>query len=176
MLEQQTLSAAAAPSTQPDTLLSRAKEVIAALIALSIIVSLVVMLAKAFGVLNSEEAFRRVKDLLLFINPLVGVVIGYYFNKVSTEARAEKAEATAQTATKAAEQAETGRKEAESKINDFQAEAETARQSLKEIIPAAEELLKQTPPPAMPEADAGSALGARFELQRAVERARALAR
>jgi len=42
--------------------------------------------------------YARVKDLLLFINPLLGVIIGYYFNKVSSDLRAETAEMAARTA------------------------------------------------------------------------------
>lgn len=42
--------------------------------------------------------FTHVKDLLSFLSPLVGIVIGYYFSKVTTEARAESAEKSAKDA------------------------------------------------------------------------------
>lgn len=78
------------------------KESVAALIAIVLVGCLVFMIRQAFqslGSAQSDPSFDRLKDLLLFINPLVGVVIGYYFNRVSTEARAENAERTAQGAT-----------------------------------------------------------------------------
>lgn len=86
----------------PDIMPRWVKESVTALIAIVLVGCLVFMIRQAFqslGSAQSDTSFDRLKDLLLFINPLVGVVIGYYFNRVSTEARAENAERTAQGAT-----------------------------------------------------------------------------
>src|SRR5216110_1104429 len=80
-----------------DSKLRILREAVAATIALLIVLGTTVMLYIVFTryVAGDDQAadkhFERAKDLLLFVNPLLGVVIGYYFNKVSTEARAEKA-------------------------------------------------------------------------------------
>lgn len=167
-----------APSPlSPDPLLSRAKEAVASLLALIIVLTLLVMLWKAFRVLStdSDKAFQQVKDLLLFINPLVGVVIGYYFNKVSTEARAESAEATAQAATTTAQQAAEARQEAENRASEAESVSDSAREALDEIIPAAEAVLARQPATAAladGNGEAASVAGARLELQHALQRAR----
>lgn len=159
------------------------KELMAALIGIGLVVCLLVMIVKAFDFIRvpaDDPAFQKVKDLLLFINPLVGVVIGYYFNRVSTEARAENAERTAQGATATAQAAQTARGEAEAQAQINKAESEEAKSVLQDIIPDAESLLSQMPPPSP--AVLGSAGTASVEtlteprrnLQRSLERARAL--
>jgi hypothetical protein len=60
------------------------------------------------------------------------VVVGYYFNKVSTDTRAEKAEASVATANNSAEHA--------------RHEADRAKSVLNEIVPAAQEVLNKTTP------------------------------
>ena len=119
-----------------ETKLRVLRESIAALIALSIVIATSMMLYLAFTRYvaspdpNADKYFGRAKDLLLFINPLLGVVIGYYFNKVSTEARAEKAEATVATANNVAWQAKV--------------EADRAKSILEEVVPAAQQVLNET--------------------------------
>ncbi len=139
------VTGAAAP-TRAETVLRWLKESVAALIGLALVVSLMYMLSSAFDHLRAgkdDPSFDRVKDLLLFINPLVGVVIGYYFNRVSTEARAENAERTARGATATALQAETARSDALSQAEQNRVEAETAKSALDQVIPAAETVLSQ---------------------------------
>lgn len=185
-------ASAAAPSAT-DIVLRWVKEAVTASIGITLVVCLVTMLWKAFGFLGREQSdpsFQRVKDLLLFINPLVGVVIGYYFNRVSTEARAENAERTAQGATMSALHSEAARGEAQSRAQLSKVEAEEAKSALEEIIPAAQTVLSQMPPLPLlqpPSALAGVAstsgaasdaplTEARVNLQMALERARAVAR
>lgn len=159
------------------------KELVSALIGVGLVVGLLLLIRRALDFLGGEETdapFQKVKDLLLFINPLVGVVIGYYFNRVSTEARAENAERTAHGATTTAQLAQTARGEAEAQAQVNKAEADEAKSVLQDIIPAAETVLSQMPPPAP--AVLGSAGTAsvdvlaetRVNLQRSLERARAL--
>jgi hypothetical protein len=126
-----------------ETKLRVLREVVAATIALVIVLATGIMLYVVFTRYiaatdpNSDKHFERAKDLLLFINPLLGVVIGYYFNKVSTEARAEKAEATVATANTNAQLAITDR-------NEAQAEAKEAKAVLNEVMPAAQEILNES--------------------------------
>jgi hypothetical protein len=75
---------------------------------------------------SSAEIFARLKDLLLFLNPLVGLVIGYYFNRVtsekraeSSEKRAENAESVAQKTSEAAQEAGRGRAKAEERTEEM---------------------------------------------------------
>jgi hypothetical protein len=97
-----------------------------------------------------------VKDLLLFINPLVGVVIGYYFNRVSTEARAEGAERTAQQATATAQQAQSARNEAEARAERNKGQVKETMAALQSIIPAAQRVLLHLPPMPRPSASGGA--------------------
>src|SRR5215210_3082378 len=105
------------PAPLADHRSGRVKEIGAAIIAFVIIGCLVLLIWKSFQYIGGDErtsaAFQQVKDLLLFINALVGVVIGYYFTKISTEHRAESAEAMARDATATVRQAVAARDEAE---------------------------------------------------------------
>jgi hypothetical protein len=118
------------------------REAVAAAIALLIVVATSVMLYIVFtryvssGDAAADKQFERAKDLLLFVNPLLGVVIGYYFNKVSTEARAEKAEEGIAVAHQDVQQALEDR-------NEAKAEAKEAKSVLNEVIPAAEQVLRE---------------------------------
>jgi len=67
-----------------DPAMGRFRERVAALIAVVIILASLVILVLAFHSIDDKERFARAKDLLLIINPVLGVVIGYYFNRVST--------------------------------------------------------------------------------------------
>ena len=126
-----------------ETWLRVLREVVAATIALVIVAVTGVMLYVVFSryIASADPAadkhFERAKDLLLFINPLLGVVIGYYFNKVSTEARAEKAEATVASANNNAQLAIADR-------NEAKAEAQEAKSVLNEVMPAAQEVLNES--------------------------------
>lgn len=151
------------PDEQPtrltvDSSMRRFREYVAAGIAIIIVLGTVIMMIIALQVTaNSEspEQFAQVKDLLLIINPLLGVVLGYYFNKVSTEARAENAEATAHNAVITAQEATKTRdvavgeaQEAKAKTEKVEASLETAHQkaeemkgALKNMTQAAEKLM-----------------------------------
>lgn len=123
----------------PDRWQARLREGIAAAIAGCIVLATVVLVGIAVAQADSAETFGRVKDLLLFVNPLVGYVIGYYFNKVSTEARAENAEAVARGSSQAAAGAIQARDQAEVK-------AEEATGSLADLEQAAAKLVPQARP------------------------------
>jgi hypothetical protein len=176
------------PSSDPvDTSLRRFREYIAAGIALLVVLGTFGMLIAAFWFIGSNESFARVKDLLLIVNPFLGVVIGYYFNKVSTEARAESAESTARTATANAQQAMTRVETAENTVQAAQADAQqaanardaaedkaqTAIATLSDVQEAAEKVLAQSAPsPAVLGAEAQPSDDGRAELRAALERAK----
>ncbi len=65
--------------------------------ALIVLVTLVIAIVTIFSVGNAST-FAAAKDVLLFMNGLVGVVLGYYFGRVPGDARADKAEREAKTA------------------------------------------------------------------------------
>jgi hypothetical protein len=173
------------PPTPDDVGLRRFREYVAAGIALLVVLSTFGMLVAAFSYIESNESFARVKDLLLIVNPFLGVVIGYYFNKVSTEARAESAENTARTATANAQQAVTRAEVAENTAQAAQADAQqaaaardaaetkaqTAVATLSDMQEAAEKVLAQSSPAVLGE-EAPSVNDARAELRAALERAR----
>ena len=100
------------------------RETVAAVLAGVVVLGTIIVFTVAFQYVDgqSDRSFERVKDLLLMINPIVGVVIGYYFSKVTTEARAESAEATAKAATQVAHQAES-----EARVSREQAEQAKAK-------------------------------------------------
>ncbi|NJN44825.1 MAG: hypothetical protein HC806_08990 [Anaerolineae bacterium] len=95
---------------------------------------------------GNEDAFGRAKDLLLFINPIVGIIIGYYFNKTTSDARAEKAEANVQAAAESAQIAVKERDKAVEKAQTAEAEIKVMRGALDEVWVAADEMLKDTQP------------------------------
>ena len=164
------------PSEANTSDLRHFREYVAAAIAMIVILGTVVMLIMALRYVNSSEQFARVKDLLLIINPLLGVVIGYYFNKVSTEARAESAEATAQSAALNAQQASEARNIAETEAQAAKSKAEEAVATLSAVSQAAEKVLTQVPVPApgvLKAGDEGQPVeDARLELQVALARAK----
>jgi hypothetical protein len=166
------------PPAAQSTLMRGAKELFSALIAVGIMVCFFLMLGKAFEHVGKDEktdpSFLHVKDLLLFVNPLVGVVVGYYFNKVSTEARAESAEAAVRTTTASAQQALAQRAEAESQARASGEDAREVREMLGEIIPAAEQVLEQIDPTPADAADVPGDADAdpRPRLRAALRRAR----
>ena len=125
--------------------MSRFRERVAALIALLVILAALTMAVIAFRYIGDSEKFARAKDLLLIINPVLGVVIGYYFNKVSTEARAESAESTARSATADARRAAESREEAEELARAARGEADETRGRLDDLSRAAERALAQRP-------------------------------
>ena len=83
----------------------RIRERVAAGLALLIIGGTAGVVIASFWYLGNKDAFDRLKDLLSFVNPLAGVVLGYYFTKTSIESRAESAERSAESSAVNAEQA-----------------------------------------------------------------------
>ncbi len=126
-----------------DPYIRRFREYIAASIAGIIILGTFVLIALSFVFIENNEQFTRAKDLLLIVNPFVGVVIGYYFNKVSTDARAEHAEDAARTAEVYSRQAFEARQRAEVEAEQVRMVSREAVGALSEMTRAAERTLSQ---------------------------------
>jgi hypothetical protein len=160
----------------PDATMSRFRERVAALIALLVILAALAMMGFAFRYIGDDDRFARAKDLLLIINPVLGVVIGYYFNKVSTEARAEGAESAARGALADARRAADSRDRAEDLARGARAEAEETGRRLDDLSRAAEGVVAQSHTPrsaALAAGEKGQALeNALRELEAALARTR----
>ena len=157
-----------------DRAMRRFREYVTALIAVIVILGTIVIMIIAVNHIDSSDQFARIKDLLLLINPLLGVVIGYYFSKVTSEARAESAESAAQTATLSAQQAIEARNVAAAEAQAAMLEAEEATSALIEVSQAAESALAQAPALGTLRAaeEGGPAADVRLELQAALARAK----
>ena len=76
------------------------REIAAILIAAIVLIGFIMMMRETYSHVGAgkENDFNQTKDLLQIFTGFLGIVIGYYFNRVSTEARAEKAETAASNA------------------------------------------------------------------------------
>jgi hypothetical protein len=93
----------------PELWLQRFKEIVTAILGISIVIFTLILAWQAFGVLRTGDAFDEkrmsaAKDILLLLLGLSGVVIGYYFGRVPADARAAQAQEQANTAISQAEQ------------------------------------------------------------------------
>jgi len=176
-------------STQPlpesvppyDRATAHVREYVAAGLALVIVIGAVAMMIMAItrvGAAADDVAFQRIKDLLLFINPLLGVVLGYYFNKASTEARAESAEYSATTAASLAKQAATSRDRAQASATAAQVAVTEHKLALNEVTVLSQQLLDSTgaDPSILSGPDEAGDVPIRRDLQQALEHARRVMR
>jgi len=159
----------------------RSRERIAAALAgVIVLIAVVVLLVSVFAAMQAQEdgqAFTNLKDILGFLNPLLGVILGYYFNKVSSENRAENAEKSARIAAANAEQAEAERLSMWQEAQQTRQQAQQLRAYMTQLMQAADAALKQSSPEAVsfsPVTDTNAEIAMR-ELWRAVENARQFA-
>jgi hypothetical protein len=153
-----------------DLYLRRFREYVTASFAAVLILGTVILLILAYSRTNSDEDFNRVKDLLLFINPLVGVALGYYFSKSTSQSAVDTAQDTAKEATAAVEYATRSRREAEAKVAGIVREAEETQEALSELVKATEHALAEsTDGLLLSSSDESDPAG--FELQLALKRA-----
>lgn len=80
-----------------DKRIALGKEVLTGLMGLVIVAVTLYVALQIVGMTN-ESARTVAKDILLFLNGLVGVVLGYYFGRVPGDIRADKAETEASVA------------------------------------------------------------------------------
>ncbi len=160
---------------QPQT--NRLRNLMPALLATLIVVGTIGLMLAGIAYLSNKDEFDRIKELLLFINPLLGVAVGYYFNKSSTEGRAESAEATARTANLVAQQAQQSQSAAQTDAAKATELAQAATQSLNEMAPLVDQIMQApTPQPGTlglgDPAPAAISEDTRRDLQAALARAR----
>lgn len=117
------------------------REFAAIFIAIFVIVGFIVMMYLTYVQVENLDKYNRTKDLLMIINGFVGIVIGYYFNRVSTEVRAEKAESAARTANETAQGAIAGQKNAVEEKKVASEAASSTKSELRNLASAAQALL-----------------------------------
>jgi hypothetical protein len=118
--------------------LERLREYVAAGLAFLIILAMVAIGIVAVQNLGSPEQFQAAKDLLLIVTPFVGVVIGYYFNKVTADSRAAALQRAAETASQTAISATADSERAQQQAQLAQAQASEFRSALSDMVNSAE--------------------------------------
>jgi len=116
--------------------LEKLREYVAAGLAFLIILGLLIISYVAIVNLGNIESFQNAKDLLLIITPFVGVVIGYYFNKVTSDARAVALQRTVDDTSRVAMTATIDSQRAEQQAAVAQTQAERARGALADMVAA----------------------------------------
>jgi hypothetical protein len=81
----------------PDLILQAIKEVVTAVLGLTIVIFTLAMAYKVFTYVGNQN-ISDAKDVLMLVLGLAGVVIGYYFGRVPADARAAQAQGQAETA------------------------------------------------------------------------------
>ena len=94
---------------------------------------------------GTDEALTRAKDLLTLVSPFAGMVIGYYFNKATSDARAENAEQNAKEATQTAQQATLDREKVADLARKSEEEIKAMRTDLLEMWSAANDMVHEIP-------------------------------
>ena len=165
-------------SETTEAALRRLREAVTALISILVIAGTLFLVWLAVQNVSSasDQSFTRIKDLLLFLNPLLGVVIGYYFNKTTSEARAENAESAAKRATATTAVAVQAQTRAQDVANQAQANAAEAKKTLSALVDASEKALVQARGGTLSAEGAGAASQSQVELQSALDRAKSLLR
>ncbi|MBK9052804.1 MAG: hypothetical protein IPL78_18385 [Chloroflexi bacterium] len=131
--------------SQAELQMRQFRERVSSLLAgLIVVVAVIVLLVAVATGLRAEEpgqAFTNVKDVLGFLNPLLGVILGYYFNKVSSENRAENAEKTARIAAANAQQADDERQAMWQQAQQIEQQMKQMRVFMAELTQAAQAML-----------------------------------
>ena len=126
-------------------------------IAAAMFAAFFVLLIAALVFISDEGRFGRVRTLIDIVAPIVGIIVGFYFNKVATEPRIESAERREE--------------DANVKKDGFQQMAGRASKALDKLINAAEPFASGAPRGAQRDAD-GGASGDPQRLREAIELAR----
>lgn len=116
--------------------LEQLREYVAAGLAFLIVLGMLVLSYIAVVNLSNQDTFQRAKDLLLIITPFVGVVIGYYFNKVTSDARAAALQRTVDDTSRVALSATADSQRAEQQAQLAQSQADRMRGALTDVVTA----------------------------------------
>lgn len=129
----------------PETQMRFLREIVAATLALVMVVGVLFLAVRALAVTSDADQFNRVKDILNVVIPLVTFALGYYFNKTTSDARAESAEMTAQVAVVTAQQATQERDTVKKDLESTQNQASELLENLETVTSAAEEMMTAAP-------------------------------
>jgi hypothetical protein len=91
-------------SWTPEQVVQVFKEVVTALLGLLLVGYTLILANNTYAFVGDNQKMSDAKDVLLIMQGLAGVVIGYYFGRVPADARATQAQQQAYTATAQAEQ------------------------------------------------------------------------
>lgn len=87
--------AASAGSWTPELRMQLIKEIVTAVLAFLIIIFTLVIAWRSFNLIGNAAKVAQAKDVLTVMLGVAGVVVGYYFGRVSGDARASQANASA---------------------------------------------------------------------------------
>ena len=94
---------------------------------------------------GTDEALTRAKDLLTLVSPFAGMVIGYYFNKATSDARAENLERTTKEANQTAQKAVVDREKTAELARKSEEDIKAMRTDLLEMWGAANDMVNELP-------------------------------
>jgi hypothetical protein len=80
------------PTSWIDVALQLLKEGVTAILALAIVGTTLYWMGMAFGMAGDSNRMGDAKDVLALMSGLSGVVVGYYFGRVPSDARASQAQ------------------------------------------------------------------------------------
>lgn len=86
---------------------------------------------------NNASQFTQFKEVLGIVNATVGLIVGYYFSRVTSEARAEQAEASAGTAIQTASDAQQAESKARTELQEIRQQLGVVRATMSDLVHAA---------------------------------------
>jgi hypothetical protein len=117
------------------------REGFAGVIAIIFVVTFLMLVKAAYTDMQNPARFGAAKELLGIVNGIVGIIIGYYFSRMTTEARAEKAEETAKDAVGTAADAVQKERNATDQVVAITADASQKKVALARLRDAAQDAL-----------------------------------
>jgi len=118
----------------PEQVMQVLKELVTAALGLLLVGYTLVLANNAYDFVGDSQKMGDAKDVLLIMQGLAGVVIGYYFGRVPADARATQAQAQATTATAQAAQAQQQATTATAQAEQVSAQAEQAANNVERIM------------------------------------------
>lgn len=120
-----------------DTWLPVIRETVAGVVAIIFVLTFLLLVKAGYASTHSAQEFAGIKELIAIVNAVVGVIIGYYFSRMTTEARAERAESTAEGAVATAARANEQERAARSEVTAITADGSQAKVALSALRDAA---------------------------------------
>ncbi len=135
------------PSPPNKSNVSVFREVFSSILAMIVVGAFLAMVGFTLPIAfnGTDEALTRAKDLLNFVSPFAGMVIGYYFNKATSDARAENLERTAKEANQTAQKAVVDREKTVEQARKSEEDITAMRTDLLEMWVAANDMVNEMP-------------------------------